>query len=735
MSGAMTVEMILRLVDQATAPLRGVTNEVEKLERAAKDLGGGQSRVKASVWFEQQQGIRKARSEAEDYENQLKSLDNTFSSLAASAAGFFAAHAGAKLFREEAAAGEEGLKNLLSMKTGGYSDEEIGGAQKKARETSSKYPQFSRSQIEDQIVETTQALGSIEHAEGLTNSLTRFRAVVEAQDPRAASGEGMKDIVRALEDFGVAGDATKVEAYLGEMAKVENSYKKLVTPGDWQQFAVMAQTLAAKQLSLDYLGGAGASLIAAEHGSRAGTKQRMFYQAIPGGHVGAKAASEFVNVGLARPWDVSQEDPDVRLNSKGHVIGLKAGHIKGSDLAKTNPYRWVTEVLLPALRAKGMDDDKINNWVSENIVNSSAREMIQYFIANQRRIEKETRLKNKAQGLEAAETWKADGSVAFRSVGNQTENIFRNAAEPVMGLGVSALTKTALGMNSWENNVAKDRPWVDTGLSGAAMAGAAAITAFGASKAFKWWKGSPAATGLAPPNGVPALDLSAPNVRAMANFEQAVKALAENGGKPEGLTGAAAETFAKAHPAAQARMMEAAQAAVKTAPGTASLLGKIGSGLGKGLIYGLASLAGEWAIDKMFDPSVVAKGEKNIHAGADQFYKDMGWGRPHWPSFTGEAKAGPLDVKVQPKADTTQIDDAKQKADEAGTALKALDTSVAPKVDLTHIRALNVEIIKALHGLQKLGALAGSIPGQAGHSIRRGYSPGTHALHDGSELY
>ena len=98
----------------------------------------------------------------------------------------------------------------------------------------------------------------------------------------------MKDIVRALEDFGVAGDATKVEAYLGEMAKVENSYKKLVTPGDWQQFAVMAQTLAAKQLSLDYLGGAGASLIAAEHGSRAGTKQRMFYQAIPGGHVGAR---------------------------------------------------------------------------------------------------------------------------------------------------------------------------------------------------------------------------------------------------------------------------------------------------------------------------------------------------------------------------------------------------------------------------------------------------------------
>ena len=142
----------------------------------------------------------------------------------------------------------------------------------------------------------------------------------------------------------------------------------------------------------------------------------------------------------------------------------------------------------------------------------------------------------------------------------------------------------------------------------------------------------------------------------MANFEQAVKALAENGGKPEGLTGAAAETFAKAHPAAQARMMEAAQAAVKTAPGTASLLGKIGSGAWKGAHLRLLLSPGPASgrLTRLFDsPSGrVAKGEEEHHAGADQFYKDMGWGRPHWPSFTGEAKAGPLDVKVQPKADS-----------------------------------------------------------------------------------
>ena len=123
------------------------------------------------------------------------------------------------------------------------------------------------------------------------------------------------------------------------------------------------------------------------------------------------------------------------------------------------------------------------------------------------------------------------------------------------------------------------------------------------------------------------IDFSAPNVGAMANYEQTVRALAENGGKAQGLTGAAAETFAKAHPAAQARMVEAAEAAIKSSPGAASLLGKVASGLGKGLVYGLASLAGDWALDKAYPPEMRAEDEKRVHAGADQFYKDMGCGK------------------------------------------------------------------------------------------------------------
>ena len=57
----MTVEMILRLVDQATAPLRGVTAEVEA-DKAAKDFGKGDAAAGRQVpqWADQQREIKKA---------------------------------------------------------------------------------------------------------------------------------------------------------------------------------------------------------------------------------------------------------------------------------------------------------------------------------------------------------------------------------------------------------------------------------------------------------------------------------------------------------------------------------------------------------------------------------------------------------------------------------------------------------------------------------------------------
>jgi hypothetical protein len=94
MSGAMSVEMILRLVDQATVPLRGVTAEVEKLGQAAKDLGKGAaaagSRPSAQGWVEQQTEIKKAELAARDYEKQLRGVETAMRAAAdAALAGLY----------------------------------------------------------------------------------------------------------------------------------------------------------------------------------------------------------------------------------------------------------------------------------------------------------------------------------------------------------------------------------------------------------------------------------------------------------------------------------------------------------------------------------------------------------------------------------------------------------------------------------------------------------------------
>lgn len=260
---------------------------------------------------------------------------------------------------------------------------------------------------------------------------------------------------------------------------------------------------------------------------------------------------------------------------------------------------------------------------------------------------------------------------------------------------------------------------------------------------------------------------------------------------------------------------------------SASFMGKVASGLGKGLIYGLFGMAGDALHDKFFPPEMRATDEARLHAHADQFYKELGLGRPHWPSLVSEAKgetaplagtgaetsapeaaqkaqaagdalkaalngpftpkvdaapiddarasaelAGPaikaaLDVTGKPNADMSEIDAAGAKAREAGEAIKTglgvtgkptadtsqfdeattkaqtagaaivagLSVTASPRIDLSHFDALDARIAKSMANLRKLGAAAKAASGDDARGIRHGYQPGSHALHDGTEVY
>ena len=228
-----------------------------------------------------------------------------------------------------------------------------------------------------------------------------------------------------------------------------------------------------------------------------------------------------------------------------------------------------------------------------------------------------------------------------------------------------------------------------------------------------------------------ALDPNAANTMAMAEYQATVKALAENGGRAEGLVGAAAEHFARVHPNAQGRMIAAAKEAMKSAPGGASLMGKVAAGIGKGLVYAAvdyaATQAWDWGVEKAFGwtPKNLPKHEENIHKAADKFYRhhpalrflrpgsfvNPAEGAPAAPKVdmgevaaaatkareAGDALKAGLDVSVQPKVDTSALDGAGEKAQSAGAALvSGLNVTMRPKVDLSAFDALDARIAKSM---------------------------------------
>ena len=288
--------------------------------------------------------------------------------------------------------------------------------------------------------------------------------------------------------------------------------------------------------------------------------------------------------------------------------------------------------------------------------------------------------------------------LAAHAVGAQFENLLRDAGKPLMGAATGVMNWLA-GVEAGLGRIAEEYPAATTtaGLATAAAGfwGSLKLAQAAMMKAAGWW-GQGAGNGAGPASPV--------------------------GTGAEGASGAA-ESAAKAAP--KVGTLGDFAKGFKDAVGGEEAMATLGRNaswaLGSGVVAGLVSMAAQWGLNKGeekllgWTPENTAKAEGNIHAKAKEWFDSL---------FAGTAEAA------------KGLEETKQKATDAGEAIKAgLDVSVTPKVDLSHFDALDARIAKSTADLQKLGSLAASVPGQATQSIRRGYSPGTHALHDGSELY
>ena len=126
-----------------------------------------------------------------------------------------------------------------------------------------------------------------------------------------------------------------------------NVFKETIDPQDFSSFYNQAG-IAARTLSDRFMRGAGAHLMQEMNGGGAGNAVNMFENAVEAGTMQPKAMETMDKLGLLDP-------AKVRRKSTGEIRWIEPGGVRGGDLARTDPDRWIDELLRPALEKLPQD--------------------------------------------------------------------------------------------------------------------------------------------------------------------------------------------------------------------------------------------------------------------------------------------------------------------------------------------------------------------------------------------
>jgi len=188
-----------------------------------------------------------------------------------------------------------------------------------------------------------------------------------------------------------------------------------VTP----QMLLMAQKYAGiggTSFSNDFMYGIMPTIVQELGGPSTGTSLTSMYRALVGGRMDKRSLAVWQRLGLA---DTSHADIGKDLAM------VNPANIKGSELFKTNPYQYVQDVLLPALRTHGIVNSADQSAVIDQLFsNRNAGRIANIFGTQGQRIMKDFDLISGAGSTSAyAQMMKHDPEMGYRALGAQWENL------------------------------------------------------------------------------------------------------------------------------------------------------------------------------------------------------------------------------------------------------------------------------------------------------------------------
>ena len=389
--------------------------------------------------------------------------------LAAGYAVYESAHFLHAIAEKTAHAAVQGQHERVRMEAAGMTPGERGEAEDVAARLSSKIMPLSQTTLLHMLRNARSIVGSYEEAAKVVEPMAKLRVIAMGAHPERAEEleEDFDKLIKGMEIKGVTQNLPKFKHYMDNMAKAINVFGDTLRMTDY--FAMFKYGRGATQALSDQFMLMTAPTFAQElGGSSAGKALSTFYQTLVGGRMQVKAANELLDLGLI--GDKSK----VKISKAGIVTSVKPGAVLGWQLAAADPYRWVNEIFLPALRKRGITDKtQILGEIATVFRDATAQQLVTVLATQQSRIMKDWRMVAGAEGLGAADTFlNKDVGLAFKSVTEQLQNLFQAAGSPMAPAAARYLNDLARGISNL-TAVSREHPVAAGGGMIAAMSGSA----------------------------------------------------------------------------------------------------------------------------------------------------------------------------------------------------------------------------------------------------------------------
>ncbi len=434
-----------------------------------------------------------------------------------SAAMAVSAHEIAHIGREAWEQGSELQHERMQLKNAGRTPEEMKDIESASRNAIANIPTAGMIESMKVVAETTSAFGSVHHAiENLPFMMKAMSVLKSAGGDKIQGDAGTvgRYFAKTFEERQTRPEDFDKEARQMIPAMVASG--GVFNPEQLYAFAQQAKS-SLPNYDIRFLSKIAPSIITELGGERAGTAANAFTSIIMGKVNDKKQAEAFLHAGLL--------DPSKAVMKAGHAVGWQAGAIKNTNLALTDPLRWVEEVQNPALAKLGVNmmdrldvAKALGTMYRNQNANLFANTLTQQASAS--RLHKDEGLYNKAGTLE--EIYQNDlgeFTVAAGAVEESLKSLSAAATAPLMHPVAEALSSLSEGVNS----VAK------FGFEHPTMAATTGVGAIAAALGSAGWLGMKVMNGFGLKGSAIALDGAA------ASLEAAAGHLAVGGGGPGGV--------------------------------------------------------------------------------------------------------------------------------------------------------------------------------------------------------